>query len=356
MKIAFLCPYPPHGAPSQRFRFEQYIDLLRIEKHKTTQLSFLTQKGWHILYKEGHILLKTAFAIIGYLRRIWHLIIVLRYDMVFIHRELTPAGPPLFEWLICVVFRKKVIYDFDDAIWIPDINRQSSLMRWLKCYWKVKWICRWSHRVSCGNEYLRTFASTYNRASITLPTTIDTKNLHNPNRFARTENDVPVIGWTGTHSTLRYLENLLPTLVQLEKECVFKLLVIGNKPPSLALTSLVFKPWSIDEEIDDLLKMDIGLMPLTFDRWSQGKCGFKALQYMSLKIPVVASPVGVNSEIINHGLTGFLAHTDEEWLSSLRMLLREKQTRQSVGCAARDFVEKHYSVRSNTPLFLSLFE
>ena len=128
------------------------------------------------------------------------------------------------------------------------------------------------------------------------------------------------IGWTGSHSTLKYLDEIQPVLHKILQEYpTVEFIVIADRPPSLDVGSSVkFVPWNSETEIKDLLQFDIGIMPLPDDEWAKGKCGFKALQYMALELPAVASPVGVNSKIINHGVNGFLCNTPEEWEEALR--------------------------------------
>jgi glycosyltransferase involved in cell wall biosynthesis len=132
-------------------------------------------------------------------------------------------------------------------------------------------------------------------------------------------------------------------------------LVIADQPPSLHLQRLVFIPWRAETEVKDLLNMDIGIMPLPNDEWTKGKCGFKALQYMALEIPAVVSSVGVNTEIIEEGVEGFLCTHEAEWLSSLRKLITDPALRASMGKKGRKKVIESYSVPSNTANFLSLF-
>ena len=187
------------------------------------------------------------------------------------------------------------------------------------------------------------------------PTTIDTRNLHNEVRN-QSKAGRPIIGWTGTHSTLKYLKQLVPILSELEQEFDFEFRVISNQPPELSLRSLVFVPWRKENELADLLSFNIGLMPLEDDPWAKGKCAFKALQYMALGIPPVVSPVGMNNEVVQDGVNGFLCATPDEWHDCLTRLLNESALRQRLGEAARETVESHYSVIANTQNFLHLFE
>jgi glycosyltransferase involved in cell wall biosynthesis len=354
-RILFLVPYPPDEAPSQRFRFEQYLPLLKAPQYEYRIQSFLSLDGWKQLYQSHGTLQKIFSVMSGYGRRLAMLVTVPRYDFVFIHREVTPAGPPLFEWVIAKVFRKKIIYDFDDAIWMTDQVNESAVSRMIRWRSKVGSICRWSYRVSCGNAYLADYARRFNKQVVVNPTTIDTSLHHPSHRHASAEAKI-TIGWTGSHSTLKYLEEIEPILQQVAQQYpVVQFVVIANKPPALNLPALTFVPWTKKTEIEDLARIDIGIMPLPDDEWSKGKCGFKALQYMALEIPTVASPVGVNTDIIQTGRNGFLCATPAEWLQALGNLLANPHLRQQTGAQGRRTVEEKYSVAANTPVFLGLF-
>lgn len=357
MKILFLTPYQIQDAPSQRFRFEQYYALLASNGWNLTTQHFLSLKDRRIMAQPQRYGRK-AFALIkGYLKRVAILTTVHQFDFVFIHREAAPLGPPIFEWVIANVWKKKIIYDFDDAIWLTDNENESKWESWLRWRHKVSATCRWSHKVSCGNEYLRTYALAYKRNAILNPTTIDTEKLHNPNHYNRPKKNSVTIGWTGSSSTLKYLEQIETVLQALEGECPnVHFLVIADRPPQLRVKNLQFCMWSRQDEIKDLMKADIGIMPLPDDKWANGKCGFKALQYMALCIPTVASPVGVNNVIIENGRNGFLCTTHQEWLSTLIRLINDKQMREEIGVYGRLTVEKFYSIKSNSSNFLSLFE
>jgi glycosyltransferase involved in cell wall biosynthesis len=294
----------------------------------------------------------------GFVRRLSSLGAAAGSDIIFIHREVTPVGPPIFEWIIAKVMDKKIVYDFDDAIWLTDKN-ESTLSRIARWRSKVGNIARWSHKVSCGNHYLRDFARTFNANAIYNPTTIDTS-YHSRKLLTETteatEKNKIVIGWTGSHSTLKYLDEIVPAIQHLEKKypsLVF--VVIANQMPALPIKSLRFVPWNRETEIEDLSTIDIGIMPLPNDNWSKGKCGFKLLQYMAVGIPSVASPVGANVEIITHGVEGFICDGIQQWIESLEKLINDEMLRRQMGKAGRAKVENRYSVESNASTFLTLF-
>jgi glycosyltransferase involved in cell wall biosynthesis len=352
--IFFLVPYPIRRAPSQRFRVELFEPALKEANIKYSISSFIDEQTWNILYGQGSAIKKAWGIFKGYLRRTKNVLWDTRkYTHVFIHREAAPLGPPIFEWIITKLWRKKVIYDFDDAIWIPSTSQENKIASLLKANWKVKYICKWVDTVVGGNSYLCNYARKYNKNVVCIPTVVDTDNGHNIIKEHRT--DSIVIGWTGSHSTLPFLETLLPVLQDLHKEHSFTLLVIANKKPEYKFPSLMFIPWKEDSETEDLLNADIGIMPLTTDAWSEGKCGFKLIQYLSLGIPAVASPVGVNSTIIDHGVNGYIANNTENWKQHLLTLMKDTEARKKMGIAGREKMVREYSVNSQKKAFLNLF-
>jgi glycosyltransferase involved in cell wall biosynthesis len=353
MKILFIVPYPTGKAPSQRFRFEQYYPLLASKGIHHDIKPFLSNAVWEILYKPGRFHLKALGIVSGLFRRFALLFRLKSYDFIFIHREATPIGPAFFEFIASRILRKKIIYDFDDAIWIPNYSEANSFFSFLKGYKNVKHICRYAFKISCGNEFLCDFARTYNTNVVYNPTTIDTEHYHNT--VNKHQNEKPVIGWTGSHSTIRYISEILPVLRKLEVDFDFTFKVISDLKPEFELKSLEYIKWNKNSEIEDLLTFNIGIMPLKNDKWANGKCGFKALQYMSLGIPALVSPVGVNTRIVDHGINGFVCANDSDWEQALRNLLSNRELLLEMGKRTREKIESHYSVRSNATNFIALF-
>lgn len=306
------------------------------------------------MYEKGAFRKKTHTILTGLIRRTGLFFRLSNFDYVFIHRELVPFGPPVLEWVIAKVFKKKIIYDIDDAIWLADQNKETPFWKWLKWRSKVKQICKWSWKVTAGNGYLADFARHYCDRVIVFPTVVDT-DIHTPfSSLQKGENKV-VIGWTGSHSTLFYLDQIVPVLQDLERQYNFAFVVIANRDPKLPLRDFRFIPWSMATEIEDLNQIDIGIMPLEDNEWAKGKCGFKLIQYLALEIPAIASPVGVNEKVIQHGESGFLASNHDEWKKYLILLMKNQQLRNLLGKNGRKFIEENYSVYSQKEKFLKLF-
>lgn len=351
--IIFLFPYPLSEAPSQRFRFVQYLDILKEEGFYFETHAYLSDNAWKILYQPGHFFAKFLRIIWGYFTRLLLLPKINKFDYVFIHREAAPLGPPLIEFLIAKVLRKKIIYDFDDAIWLPNFSESNKFFSFLKWYSNSKLLCKWAYKVSCGNEYLCNFAKQFNSNVIYNPTTIDTEHYHNIT--SNQNKDKFVIGWTGSHSTTRYLNDIEEVLGNLESKYSFELQVIADIAPDLKLKSFKFIKWNKENEINDLLNFNIGIMPLKDDPWAAGKCGFKALQYMALGIPALVSPVGVNTKIVDDGLNGYICKTPHDWEVAIEKLINNHQLLLEMAQQTRKKIIDYYSVKSNTANFLKLF-
>lgn len=353
-KILFLVPYPVGHAPSQRFRVELYEPYLQQAGIPYTIVPFMDEHTWKILYQSGGTIRKAWGITKGYLKRLKTVIWDIHgYSHVFVHREAAPLGPPVFEWIVSKLWRKKMIYDFDDAIWIPNTSGANKLAAWLKAFGKVKHICKWAAKVTPGNQYLCNYASQHNNNVFLLPTCVDMERGHNKVK-EHGEHKV-VVGWTGSHSTLPYLNPVMPVLEELQQELHFRFAVIADKKPELPLKDWTYIPWSAATEIDDLLKLDIGIMPLQNDAWSEGKCGFKLIQYLSAGIPALASPVGVNKNIVEEGTNGYLCETSEDWKKNLRILIADTQLRARLGKAGHEKMLREYSIRSQVDKFLHLF-
>ena len=236
---------------------------------------FLNEQGWNILYKEGSIWQKISAVAKGFAKRWWaSLFLAWKYDFIVVHREAAPLGPPVFEWIIARLWRKKMIFDFDDAIWIPAISEQNKIAAIAKCFWKTKWICKWSYKIAAGNEYLASFAKQNNPNVVIVPTAVDTVNRYND--LVNQQVQKPSIGWTGSHSTIKYLDEVLPVLQKLEEEFEFEFYVICNKMPAFQLRSLRYIEWKESTEIEDLRNINIGIMPLVADPGVKANAGLKS--------------------------------------------------------------------------------
>jgi glycosyltransferase involved in cell wall biosynthesis len=354
VSVYFIVPAPLGISPGQRFRFEHYLSYLKENNIRFRISSFYKLTAWKILYLPGKKIRKTFYVLSGFATRLADLFRIGRCSYVYLYREATPVGPPAFEWIIAKVLRKKIIYDFDDAIWIPVTSEFNKAVSKFKRPGKVSKICRWSYKISVGNQFLKQFVLKNNSSVFIIPTVVNTETVHNLQQDQQTL--LPAVGWTGSFSTLKYLDIVLPVLQELQTQYDFTFVVIADKDPQLPLKRYKFIRWNKETEVADLLHFHIGLMPLYEDDISKGKCGFKAIQYMSLGIPAIVSPVGVNNEIVEDGINGFLCATENDWKKRLEELLNNAELRTSMGIAAREKIKQKYSVNATLLAFIDLFK
>jgi len=274
-------------------------------------------------------------------------------SIVFVQRECFMIGTSLFERLFTL--RSKLIFDFDDSIWLPTISKGNQRLKFLKNPDKIKKIISFSSQVVCGNQYLATYASKYNSNVIIIPSTIDTDRYYT--RKKATPKAI-TIGWSGSFTTVPHFEYLIPALIKIQ----FKygdwvnFLLIGVAGYNCKGLNIRSMPWNAKSEVEDLHFFDIGIMPLPDDEWTRGKCGMKGLQYMAAGIPTIMSPVGVNKEIIQDGENGFLASTEAEWIDKLTSLIESADLRERIGLNGRKTIEEKYSVKAVAPRYLELFK
>ena len=215
------------------------------------------------------------------------------------------------------------------------VQAQNPIADWIKANWKIKYICKWSYKVVGGNEYLCNYAMQYCPNVTMIPTCVDTVKKHN--RLNNQDREKVSVGWTGSHSTMKYLDKMVPMLEKLIQLLDVNMIIIANKPPTFSLSNMEFIQWSEENEVDDLLKIDIGIMPLESDPWCEGKCGFKLIQYLALGIPAIASPVGVNKKIIEQGINGYLCEHENEWTETLTALIKNSLLRKEMGARGKNY-------------------
>ncbi|MGB1206775.1 MAG: glycosyltransferase family 4 protein [Chitinophagales bacterium] len=354
-KIAIICPYPHGIVAGQRFRYEQYLDFLTNEGYTISIFPFLDETTNNKLYNNSKLFFKIFSILKSLLKRFFLLFSISKYDYLFIYREATLIGPPFFEFFATKVLKKKIILDFDDAIWKQQTAINNTFIARLRhSKNKTEKLCSWAYKVSCGNYFLCDYVKKINENTIYIPTTIDTQNLHNQIK-THEKKEKTVIGWTGSFSTMIYLDIVYEIMEELAKKYPIEFHIISNKKPKINKDFIVYKNWNKETEIADLMCFDIGIMPLFDTEWEQGKCGFKALQYMALGIPALVSPVGVNTEIIENNKNGLFATQASEWLEKLSILIESPTYRQQLGKSGRKTIEKRYSVVSQQKAYLKLF-
>lgn len=352
MRVLALVPSIFDTSPGQRYRIEQWAPLLQERGVEITYAPFESEQLHSLIYKHGALTGKLRLVADSFKRRLSEVRKAREFDLVYVFREAALLGPPIFERLVHQT-RVPMVFDFDDAVFVSYRSPANGYLSYLKFAGKTKTICRLSAHVMAGNPYLADYARQVNDHVTVIPTTIDTEK-YKP--IARDESQVPVIGWTGSFSTVQHLDTLRSALAKLAKRHNFRLRVIGTAQYELEGVDVEAMNWKADTELEDLSNIDIGVMPLPNDAWSKGKCGLKALQFMALSIPTVCSPVGVNTDIIQDNENGMLADSEDEWVDKLSQLVESMELRKRLGRAGRRTVEEKYSAKTQAPRVYDVFK
>lgn len=342
ISVCALMLYPYDLIPGQRFRIEQWEPFLKEEGISIDYYSFADEKLVKTMPKQGNFLAKSGGLLKSFAVRFSHLLKIKKYDVVFIYRATAMVGPAFFERLI-KLSGCKIIYDFDDAIFLTHTHQSNKLFSWAKFAGKTGAICRLSTSVTVGNNWLAEYARKHNPNVTVIPSSVDT-NLYVPQPKKKKTGEKIVVGWTGSSTSQTYLELFAPVLKDLVERRDVEIHVHSDRSPDLPDVPFVWHPWTRDTEVEIISKFDIGIMPMPDDIWSQGKCSMKALLYMALAIPTVCEDLGMNREVIKHGENGFLAGTPEEWLKSLEVLIDNAELRSEFGEKARKTVVENYSM------------
>jgi glycosyltransferase involved in cell wall biosynthesis len=351
LKVLAWVPQEVDSSPGQRYRIEQWDPFLREEGIEITYSPSAPARITALLKQSGRFGPKAWGITQAFSRRLREAWKASAFDLVYIFREGALLGPALAERILTwngIPF----VFDFDDAVWVRYVSPANSYFSYLRFPGKTATLCRLARHVIAGNKYLRDFASRYNERVSIVPSTIDTLKYEPIPPRARSR---PVIGWTGSYSTVQYLRLVRPALARLRARRDFRVVVVGGTGFEVDEVDVEHRPWRSATEVQDLSDFDVGIMPLADTEWERGKCGMKALQYMALGIPPVVSPVGVNREIIDHGRNGFLAATEDDWVVILDRLLADPELRFRVGRAARVTVEGRFSATVQAPRVAQVF-
>jgi len=344
MNVLALASYPLEAAAT-RYRLHQFVVPLASRGISLHIRPFLNHKLFARLYRPRALPL-TALGLLGSLGlRFKDLLAAQRSDVILIQREAMIFGPPIIEWLITHTFKRPMVLDLDDATYVsytsPTYGRLGSALKW---FHKTDDLILWSKLVLCGNREIAAYVTSKGREARVIPTVVDT-DIFVP--ASNKPQDKVVLGWIGTHSTFPYLKSIFPVLQNLARDYQFQLRVIGaGTEVRIPGVEVEYLPWRLEREVHDFQSFDIGLYPiglgLDSDNWVIGKSGFKAVQYMAVGIPYVATPVGAVNEMGEVGRTHLCASTLSEWQSALAFLIESSERRKIMGEAGRQHAIENY--------------
>jgi glycosyltransferase involved in cell wall biosynthesis len=327
------------NVPSARFRIRQHIAALEKHDVQVTECCPLVNQHSRLPGKLSMIRTRYLPPVLGaqmfsnIIFRIPGIFGTHKSDLVWLERSFLPG----LEVLVRVTKSPRIL-DVDDAVWLMNpLGEQSA-----------RYLVRNVDAVIAGNNYVADWYSDYCRKVYIVPTAIDCQRFVPKQDGLDSERNFFVIGWTGTSANFKYLkliEKPLASFLRHHKES--RLLIMADRRPVFELipeSQVVFAPWTVQTESTILHKIDVGIMPLTDDDWTRGKCSFKMLQYMATGIPVVVSDVGMNSEILKKGFCGFGANNNLAWYQHIELLYSDQDIRANLGRVGREIVEKNYSV------------
>jgi glycosyltransferase involved in cell wall biosynthesis len=281
-------------------------------------------------------LLKTTYALLFTARKC---------DLTLIRKQSISFAPWFHLKVLLNISAKPLIYDFDDAVFTyvdPERGKLANLLK--NKLGKTDRLIRYSSAVIAGNEKLAEYAKTLSQRVALIPTAVDTDRFVSSN--ISKQNNQLYIGWVGTLSTSPYLKSIKPVLLQLQKDLPqIMVRVITHRDARDDFAEFDFQEWSQEKEPELVRSLDIGLMPLPKNRWTEGKSGFKILLYFAVGIPAIVSPVGVNRQIVRNGINGFWAESDDQWYDSIKKLVTDFALRNKMGAEGRKLVESKFSVK-----------
>ena len=357
-KILILCPYPFGVAGGQRLKYEQYFNHWKTNGYEIEVASFFDLELWNVLYEPSNYFKKIFGTIKGFLRRLIILFKVKNYDSVYIFMWVAPFRDTFFERCVSKL-AKSVIFDFDDFVHIDQLGSNESIMsaffsRLKSGHKKTNYLIHHSDHVIISSPFHLEYCRALNKKNNCdyIPCSLNTDRFL-PKKVSKEEKKV-TIGWTGTFSSKPYLDSIKNVLYEVNKTHDYKLRIIGNFDYKLPGIDLEVINWSLTKEIEDLQAIDIGIYPIFTDEWGLGKGGLKAMQYMAIGIPVVATDYGTSSDILNHKKDSLLVKNEKEWAEALIFLIENPEKRKVYGEPGRQNVVKNYSVETVKSKYLAI--
>lgn len=341
-------------SPGHRFRIRTWAPYLVAHGIDTTEFSFCTPALERLLPLPGRFPAKTWQTAKAYVRYPFRVPRLRSFDAVLVLREALPLGPPLWESWIGRFGKPRLAYDIDDPLFIPDVNPTNSVSRLFRDLGKWKTICQVAAVTICVNEMIAEHVRPFCQRVEVIPNVIDIERY--PLKPDHDFRGWPVLGYSGSYSTMRQLLEIEGALETVSREEPFVLHVVGGPAPfTLAKAQVQEKEWTAETEATLLHGFDIGLAPAPDNEWNRYKSFVKVLLYMAVGLPVVASAVGLPLRIIRDGENGFLARTPSDWVERLRLLIRDPDLRRKMGLAARETIERDFDLAKQLPRVLAVF-
>ena len=351
MEVLTLIPNRYGFAPGQRGSIELWEKVLAPEGIRLHWAPFETERLREIIYTPGRQFEKAAEMARGYVERLKLLKRLDDYDAVFVYREAALLGPAFLEKRIAR--RKPIIYQLDDPLYVPYRSPSNGYLSYLKFFGKIADIIRLSKVVIVNSSHIREFAAQHNRNIWQVPSIVDTDRYvykPEPEHLERVN-----VGWSGSPTTVGNIRVVANALRALQEKVDCGVHLIGGTEFDLPGVEYTAQKWSAETEVEDLRRMQVGMIPVPVNEWNKRKFFMKTAQYMALGIPPVCTPMGSNPEVIEHGRTGFLAATDEEWVEHLSLLVSDGDLRREMAVRAARVARERFSLEANAPKVVEAF-
>jgi L-malate glycosyltransferase len=350
-KICIICPHPEGVAPGQRLKYEQYFSNWRENGWQVDVHPFQSYRFWKIA-QNGNILEKVFWTLVGYFHRIIFLFQLRNYDVAYIFLWVTPFGPPFFEWLYCKL-AKKVIFDIDDLVFLGHASKANSWVSKLKGKNKPIYLMKKANHIITTTPFLINYCKKYSNLVTGIPPTVDESRIY-PKEKVR--NKKLVIGWSGSHSTLKYLKIIEPSLQRLAAKYEFEFLVFGVDKYEIDNVCTRSVEWSEKTENTIFNEFDIAVYPLEIELWSEGKYGGKMIQYFAAGLPMIVSNANnlIPSIVSNHENGILVNNSEADWYSAFECLIQDIKLRSKIAVKARKTFEFQFSIDANKNKYLEI--
>ncbi len=354
MRVLVLTPYPYGTTAGPRSSFELWERTLRDAGISLEYAVFETDRLHEIIYAQGLVADKALEMARAYGKFVPKVRNLDGYDAVLVNREATLIGPAVIErW---VARRgKPLIYLLDDPLYIPYRSPSNGWLSYLKAPGKVRTLCGISKVVLANSPSHAAFARRHNANVWEIPSVVDAERYTGwrpPN--GRLDGTV-CVGWSGSPSTAANLQVIRAPLRSWSRRSDVQLLFIGGRDFGLPDVPHAEAPWQAESEVDDLRRLDIGLLPVPATRWAPHKFYLKLVQYMALGIPPVATPIGSNLGVIEDGVTGFFASGDAGWRKAVERLVGDPGLRERCGKQAAEVAHHRYTLQANAEKIVAAF-
>jgi len=354
MEVLALIPNQYGHAPGQRSSIELWESVLAPVGINIHYAPFETARLHEVLYRPGHYATKVSEMVRAYVDRIKLLGDLKRFDAVFVYREAALLGPAFLEKMVA---RRglPIIYQLDDPLFVPYTSPSNGYLSYLKFFGKISEICRLAKVVMVNSTQIREYVSQYNQNIWQVPSVVDTRQYVFRPELLEKQPDEVCIGWSGSPTTIGNIRVIASALRKLAEQVPHRVHLIGGTEFDLPGVPYVAQKWSAETEVEDLRKMQVGMVPLPLNEWNKRKFYMKTAQYMALGIPTVATSLGSNPEVVQHGVTGFLADSEDEWIEYLSLLIKDHELRRRMSYAAAKAAKEKYSLEGNTEKIIDAF-